>query len=84
MTKSDRNHVDEVYVLGFVPSSEVPNLPEALVPFLQPLMTDLYTGFINGFKINYLHEIPIENYSVSQEETVRVLQCEGNVRLENF
>jgi len=72
MTKSDRNHVDEVYVLGFVPSSEVPNLPEALVPFLQPLMTDLYTGFINGFKINYLHEIPIENYSVSSE-TVRVL-----------
>ena len=35
MTKTDRSHVDEVYVVGFVPSSEVPNLPEALDPFLQ-------------------------------------------------
>ena len=48
MKKEDRNHVDEVYVVGFVPSHSVPNIPEALDPFLQPLMDDICTGFING------------------------------------
>ncbi len=43
MRKEDRNHVDEVYVVGFVPSYAVPNIPEALDPFLQPLMDDICT-----------------------------------------
>lgn len=36
MRKTQRNHVDEVYVVGFVPCFEVPNLPESLDPFLEP------------------------------------------------
>lgn len=27
MTKNDRSHVEEVYIVGFVPCSQVPNLP---------------------------------------------------------
>lgn len=73
MTKSERSHVDEVYVLGFVPSSEVPKLPETIDPFLQPLMADLCKGFINGFKIHFPHDIQIQDYPLSEEETVRVL-----------
>ena len=41
MTKAERTHVYEVYVFGFVPCFEVPNMPNALDPFLQPLMNDL-------------------------------------------
>jgi hypothetical protein len=33
LTKSDRNHTEEVYVVGFVPSYHVPNLPESLDHF---------------------------------------------------
>jgi len=73
MTKCDRSHIEEVYVLGFVPSSEVPKLPETLDPFLLPLMTDLCSGFINGYKVSYPLDMIIEDYSVSEEETVRVL-----------
>ena len=42
MTKSDRFHVEEVYVVRFVPCPEIPkDLPEYLDPFLKPLMDDL-------------------------------------------
>lgn len=72
MKKEDRNHVDEVYVVGFVPSYVVPNIPEALDPFLHPLMIDLCKEFIDGFEVNYQRDIHIEGYQPSHVETVRV------------
>ena len=73
MKKEDRNHVDEVYVVGFVPSYAVPNIPAALDPFLHPLMNDLCKGFIDGFEVNFLKDIHIEGYTASNVEKVRVL-----------
>ena len=73
MTKEDRNHVDEVYVVGFVPSNAVPNIPAALDPFLHPLMNDICKGFIDGFEVNFQRDIHIEGYEPSHVETVRVL-----------
>ena len=73
MKKEDRNHVDEVYVVGFVPSYVVPNISEALDPFLHPLMNDICKGFIDGFEVNVQREIYIEDYELSDVETVRVL-----------
>ena len=74
MTKNDRNHVEEVYVVGFIPCYQVPNLPEALDPFLLPLLQYISKGFIDGFSIfNYPREIEVEGYQTSEEETVRVL-----------
>ena len=74
MTKNDRNHVEEVYVVGFLPCYQVPNLPEALDPFLLPLLQDISKGFIDGFSIfNYPREIEVEGYQTSEGETVRVL-----------
>lgn len=73
MKKSERNHVDEVYVLGFVPCFEVPNIPESLDPFLQPFMNDLCNGFIQGFQVDYPAGITIAGYGPSPLETVRLL-----------
>ena len=73
MKKEDRNHVDEVYVVGFVPSYAVPNIPEALDPFLQPLMDDICTGFIDGFEVNFHGDIHVEGYEPSDVENVRIL-----------
>lgn len=73
MRKTQRNHVDQVYVVGFVPCFEVPNLPASLDPFLEPLMNDLCNGFIEGFQVNYPTGISISGYEPSREETVRVL-----------
>jgi len=74
MTKNDRNHVEEVYVVGFIPCYQVPNLPEALDPFLQPLLQDISRGFIDGFKVfSYPREIEVEGYQTGEEETVCVL-----------
>lgn len=39
MTKNDRNHVEEVHVVGFILCYQVPNLPEALDPFLHAFAT---------------------------------------------
>ena len=42
MCKEDPAHVDDVFVVGFVPYTCVPNdVPEACDPFLEPLMHDL-------------------------------------------
>ena len=74
MSKEDRSHVDEVYVVGFLPSTSVPNdLPEGLDPFLQPLMDDLCEGFIDGFQVKYPPGIEINGYETGEFETVRVL-----------
>lgn len=70
MKKEDRNHVDEVYVVGFVPSYAVPNIPAALDPFMHPLMNDLCKGFIDGFEVNFLKDIHIEGYTASNVEKV--------------
>ena len=70
MKKEDRNHVDEVYVVGFVPSYVVPNIPEALDPFLHPQMNDICKGFIDGFEVNVQREIYIDGYELSHVETV--------------
>ena len=49
MSKEDRFSSDEVYVVGFVPSSELPKRrPCSIDPFLHPLVTDLIDIFING------------------------------------
>lgn len=74
MRKSERSHVDEVYVVGFVPCSEVPNnLPYGLDPFLQPLVNDLCYGFVEGFQVSYPEGIETAGYEPSPEETVRLL-----------
>lgn len=56
LRKEHRNHTDEVYVLGFVPLSSTPKLPQTYDPFLQPLMEDLCEGFINGFEVTIPQE----------------------------
>ena len=73
MKKEDRSHVDEGYVVGFVPSYTGPNIPKALDPFLHPLMDDICKGFIDGYDVNYHSNIFIEGYEPSNEEKVRVL-----------
>ncbi len=62
MTKNDRNHVEEVFVIGFVPSYKVPNLPESFDPFLEPLMKDISTGFISGYRINYPKDVTVQDF----------------------
>ena len=73
MKKAERNHEEEVYVVGFVPCFQVPNLPNRLDPFLQPLMNDLCEGFIEGYKVNYPKGITIPGFEPSNEEIVRLL-----------
>ena len=74
MCKEDRAHVDEVYVVGFVPCTSVPNdVPEAYDPFLKPLMDDLCAGFIDGFQVSYPAGLAIDNYEPREVETVRIL-----------
>lgn len=74
MTNNDRNHVEEVYVLGFIPCHQFPNLPETLHPFLPPLVQDIPKRFIDGFSIfNYLKETEAEKYQTNEKETVHGL-----------
>ena len=74
MKKTDRCHVDEVYVVGFVPCSDLPkDLPEYLDPFLKPLMDDLSNGFISGYKIAYPLQFTSDEFHSSETETVRLL-----------
>ena len=71
--KIDRNTIDEVYVVGFIPLYQVPKgLPQNLEPFLKPLMDDLVVGFIEGYTID-CPLTQIEDYDVSATERVRVL-----------
>ena len=74
MYKRDRAHVEEVYVVGFVPFTTIPNdVPEAFDPFLEPLMSDLTSGFIDGFKVSYPSNFTISHFKPSEKPTVRVL-----------
>lgn len=52
MRKAERSKVDEVYVVGFVPSYLLPKKrPCSLDPFLDPLVTDIEKIFIHGIAI---------------------------------
>jgi len=73
LKKSDRCKTEEVYVVGFVPCFQVPNIPNRLDPFLQPLMDDLCDGFIEGYTINYHNDIKVPGYQLAEEEIVRII-----------
>ena len=52
MTKEERLQTSEVYTVGFVPSYVLPDgQPESLDPLLEPLISDIEAGFIEG-KLN--------------------------------
>lgn len=74
MKKTDRCHVDEVYVFGFVPCSDLPkDLPEYLDPFLKPLMDDLCNGFLSGYNIPYPLQFTTDEFHSSETEIMRLL-----------
>lgn len=74
MYKNDRSHVDEVYVVGFVPCDSLPKgVPEAYDPFLQPLINDLCEGFIHGYEVPYPSCINVPDFQTCDFETVRLL-----------
>ena len=51
MDKAERSKTDQVYVVGFVPSYQLPkSRPCSLDPFLLPLVSDIENIFINGMK----------------------------------
>ena len=54
MSKKDRLKNDEVYVCGFVPNHLLPNKrPNALDPFIHPLVEEIKDLFINGILDSY-------------------------------
>ena len=55
MAKAKRSSTDEVYVVGFVPSYQLPkSRPYSLDPFLHPLISDIEDIFINGMNPSVL------------------------------
>ena len=51
MAKAERSKTDQVYVVGFVPSYQLPkSRPCSLDPFLHSLVSDIENIFINGMK----------------------------------
>ena len=74
MTKRDRCYVEEVYVVGFVPCSDLPkDLPEYLDPFLKPLADDLSKGFISGYNIPYPLQFSSGKFHSSGIENIQLL-----------
>ena len=72
MYREDRAHVEEVYVVGFVPNTSVPNdVPEHFDPFLEPLVNDLTNGFIDRFQEFYFAGLTIGNYEPGKMPTVK-------------
>ena len=73
MLKKDRNQVEEVYVVEFIPAYQLPRgCPQMLDAFMKPLMDELVDSFITGFEIPYpLKRVP--EYCVKDYETVRLL-----------
>ena len=48
-TKEQCLQTDEIYTVGFVPSYDLPDgEPKSLDPFLEPLISDIKAGFIEG------------------------------------
>ena len=59
MSKSKRNHSDQVFVVGFVPCFKTPDeTPEFLDPFLTPLIDEIVHGFIDGIEVQYAADFP--------------------------
>ena len=53
MAKEQRLQTGEVYTVGFVPSYDLPDArPNSIDPFLEPLVSDIEKGFIEGKLIN--------------------------------
>ena len=51
MSKANRCKDAETFTVGFVPSYLLPDRrPNSLDPFLEPLISELETGFIEGIK----------------------------------
>ena len=74
MTKRDRCHVEEVYVVGFVPCSDLlKDLPKYLDPFLKPLVDDLSKEFISGYNIPYPLQFSSGEFHSSPVENIRLL-----------
>jgi len=49
MAKEERLQTGEVYTVGFVPSYDLPDArPNSIDPFLEPLISDIEDGFIEG------------------------------------
>ena len=64
MRKSTRSKIEEVYVLGFVPSYLLPNKRAcSLDPFLDPLVCELEDSLINGNHTSLLARpcVPVAN-----------------------
>lgn len=54
MYKENRSATEEVYVVGFVPSHMLPKKrPNALDPFLEPLISEIENIFIDGIDLFY-------------------------------
>ena len=72
MCKRDHAHVEEVYVVGFVPSTFVPNdVPEWFDPFLELLSTNnLSNGFIDRYQVPYLSTLAVRDYEPGEMLTV--------------
>ena len=59
MSKTKRNHADQVFVVGFVPCYKTPDeTPEFLDPFLTPLINEIVNGFIDGIEVEYAADFP--------------------------
>ena len=71
MKKEERLQTGEVYTVGFVPSYDLPDKrPNSIDPFLEPLVSDIDNGFIEGknlkFRCKYLLLVTVW---MSQENT---------------
>ena len=78
MSKAERSHTDEVYVVGFVPCHLLPNKrPCSFDPFLHPLITDIEDSFISGMWCNNLINMnalliwaPSRNYEAYRQDYI--------------
>ena len=71
MKKEERLQTGEVYTVGFVLSYDLPDKrPNSIDPFLEPLVSDIDNGFIEGknlkFRCKYLLLVTVW---MSQENT---------------
>ena len=71
MKKEECLQTGEVYTVGFVPSYDLPDKrPNSIDPFLEPLVSDIDNGFIEGknlkFRCKYLLLVTVW---MSQENT---------------
>lgn len=71
MKKEERLQTGEAYTVGFVPSYDLPDKrPNSIDPFLEPLVSDIDNGFIEGknlkFRCKYLLLVTVW---MSQENT---------------